>query len=72
MVFHGAIRALAKAGVFGANVTGMADGTELETLARDTECGQVTRTVRLEDTRGRMHESEVTVYGGKVFLLIDA
>jgi Transposase DDE domain len=72
MVFNGAIRALAKAGVFGAKVTGIADGTDLETTERYRGCGQVTRTVRLEDTRGQVHEIEVTVYGWKVFLLIDA
>jgi len=72
MVFNGAIRALAKAGVFGAKVTGIADGTDLETTEHYTGCGQVTRTVRLEDTRGRVHAIEVTVYGWKVFLLIDA
>jgi hypothetical protein len=71
-VFNGAIRALAKAGVFGAKVTGIADGTDLETTERYTGCGQVTRTVRVEDTRGQVHEIEVTVYGWKVFLLIDA
>jgi hypothetical protein len=71
-VFNGAIRALAKAGVFGAKVTGIADGTDLETTAHYTGCGQVTRKVRIEDKRGRVHEIEVTVYGWKVLLLIDA
>jgi hypothetical protein len=71
-VFNGAIRALAKAGVFGTKVTGIADGTDLETTERYTGCGQVTRKVRLEDARGRVHEIEVTVYGWKVLLLIDA
>jgi len=71
-VFNWAIRALAKAGVFGAKVTGIADGTDLETTERYTGCGQVTRTVRLEDTRGQGHAIEVTVYGWKAFLLIDA
>jgi Transposase DDE domain len=70
--FNGSIRALATAGVFGAKVTGIADGTELETTERSTGCGQVTRQVRLEDKRGRVHEIEVTVYGWKVLLLIDA
>jgi len=46
MVFNGAIRALAKTGVFGAKVTGTADGTDMETAERYTGCGQVTRTVR--------------------------
>lgn len=71
-VFNGSIRALAKAGVFSAKVTGIADGTDLETTERYTGCGQVTRQVRLEDKRGRVHEIEVTVYGWKVLLLIDA
>jgi hypothetical protein len=71
-VFNGSIRALAKAGVFGAKVTGIADGTDLETTERYTGCGQVTRKVRIEDKRGRVHEIEVTVHGWKVLLLIDA
>jgi hypothetical protein len=71
-VCNGAIRALAKAGVFGVKVTGIADGTDLDTTERDTGCGQVTRKVRLEDTHGRVHAIEVMVYGWKVLLLIDA
>jgi hypothetical protein len=72
VVFNGAIRALAKAGGFAAKVTGMAAGTALETTQRYAGCGQVTRKVRIEDQGGRMHEIEVTVYGWKVLLLIDA
>jgi hypothetical protein len=71
-VFNGAIRALAKAGVFGGKVTGIADSTDLETTERYTGCGQVTRKVRIEDKQGKVHEIEVTVYGWKVLLLIDA
>ena len=71
-VFKGAIRAPAKAGVFGAKVTGMMDGTELQTTEPYSGCGQVTRTVRIEDTRGQGHEIAVTVYGWKVFLVIAA
>jgi hypothetical protein len=71
-VFNGSIRALAKAGVCGAKVTGIADGTDLETTARATGCGQVTRKVRIADKRGRVHEIAVTVYGWNVLLLIDA
>src|SRR5262245_47180798 len=71
-VFNGAIRALAKAGVFGQRVTGIADGTDLETTARYVGCGQVTRKRRIEDKQGKVHELEVTVYGWKVLLLIDA
>jgi hypothetical protein len=72
VLFNGAIRALAQAGVFDKKVTGIADGTDLETTARYHGCGQVTRTVRIEDKQGRMHAIEVTVYGWKVLLLIDA
>jgi hypothetical protein len=72
VVFNGSIRALAKAGVFGAKVTGIADGTDLQTTERYTGCGQVTRKVRIEDKQGRVHEIAVTVYGWKVLLLIDA
>jgi hypothetical protein len=71
-VFNGVIRALAKAGVFGKRVTGIADGTDLETTARYAGCGQATRKRRIKDTRGEVHEIEVTVYGWKVLLLIDA
>jgi hypothetical protein len=71
-VFNGSIRALAHAGVFGAKVTGIADGTDLETTDRYRDCGQVTRKVRIEDTQGRVHEIEVTVYGWKVLLWIEA
>jgi hypothetical protein len=71
-VFNGSIRALAQAGVFGATVTGIADGTDLETTARYTGCGQVTRKRHIVDKRGQVHEIEVTVYGWKVLLLIDA
>ncbi len=71
-VFNGAIRALAQTGVFSKQVTGIADGTTLETTERYTGCGQVTRTVRLEDQGRNVHEIEVTVYGWKVLLLIDA
>ena len=48
-VFNRAIRALAKAGVFDKTVTGMAEGTYLETTERYQGCGQVTRTVPIED-----------------------
>jgi hypothetical protein len=71
-VVNGAIRALAKTGVFRKQVTGMADGTDLETTARYTGCGHVTRKVRLEDQWGNMQEIEIAVYGWKVLLLIDA
>ena len=71
-VCNGAIRALAKAQSVGAQVTGMADGTDLETTERSTGGGQVTRQRRSEDTRGRVHALEITVYGWNVLLLIEA
>ena len=38
-MFNGRIRALAKAWVFGTKVSGIADGTDLETTEHGTECG---------------------------------
>jgi hypothetical protein len=55
------IRTLAKAGVFGQQVTGLVDGTDLETTEHYRGCGQATRTVRMEDKHGQKHEIEVTV-----------
>jgi hypothetical protein len=60
-VFKGASRALARAGGFGAKVTGLVDGTELATTERSVGGGQVPRHVRQADQQGRVHESEVTV-----------
>ena len=71
-MFNGVIRALAKAGVFGKRVTGIADGTDLETTERYRAVARSTRKGRIEDKRGKVHEIEVTVYGWKVLLLIDA
>jgi hypothetical protein len=71
-VGHGSMRALATAGVVGATVTGIAEGTALETTAHDPGRGQVTRRVRSDATRGRRHASEVTVYGWTVCLRLEA
>jgi hypothetical protein len=60
-LFNGVIRALAKAGVLAATVTGIVDATDLETTAHDEGCGQVTRTRKSTDTRGHVHEIDVTV-----------
>jgi hypothetical protein len=70
--FNGVIRALAKTRDFGAQVTGIVDATDLETTAQDAGCGQVTRTRKITDKRGKVHEIEVTVYGFKLIVLIDA
>jgi hypothetical protein len=70
--FNGTIRVLAKAGIFGAKVTGVIDATDLETTARYEGCGQVTRQRKITDKRGHRHEIEVTVYGWKPIVLMDA
>jgi hypothetical protein len=69
---NGAIRAVAKAGVVGQRVTGMAAGADLETTERYAGGGQATRKRRIEDKWGKVHEIEVTVYGGNVLLVIEA
>jgi hypothetical protein len=71
-VCKGAIGALAQAGVFDKQVTGMADGPDLETTARDQGGGPVTRQVRLADKPGQVHAIEVTVDGWNVLRLIEA
>ena len=71
-MFNGVIRALAKAGVFAAKVTGIVDATDLETTAQYEGCGQVTRKRKMTDKRGQVHEIEVTVYGWKLIVLIEA
>jgi Transposase DDE domain len=70
--FNGTVRALAKAGVFGTRVTGIVDATDLETTAAYEGCGQVTRKRKLTDKHGKVREIEVTVYGWKPIVLIDA
>ena len=70
--FHGTRRALAQAGVFGAQVTGMVDATDLEPTAAYEGCGQVTRQRKITDTHGHVRELEVTVSGWKPIVLIDA
>jgi hypothetical protein len=71
-LFNRVIRALAKAGVLAAKVTGIVDATDLETTAQYEGCGQVTRKRKITDKRGHVHEIEVTVYGWKLIVLIEA
>jgi Transposase DDE domain len=71
-LFNRAIRAVAQAGYFGKQVTGIVDGTDLETTAQYEGCGQVTRQRKITDKRGKVHEIEVTVYGWKLIVLIEA
>jgi Transposase DDE domain len=71
-LFNGVIRALAKMGLFAPKMTGISDATDLETTAQYEGCGQVTRRRKVTDKRGKVHEIEVTVYGFKLIVLIDA
>jgi hypothetical protein len=71
-LFNGVIRAWARARVVGTRVIGLADGTDLETTARSQGCGQAPRQRRIEEKWGRGQEIEVTVYGWKLIVLIDA
>jgi hypothetical protein len=71
-LFNRMIRALAQIGVLAPKVTGIIDATDLETTAHYEGCGQVTRKRKVTDKRGKMHEIEVTVYGFKLIILIDA
>src|SRR6266511_604651 len=71
-LFNGVIRALAQTGVFATKVTGIVDATDLETTAQYAGCGQVTRKRKVTDKRGKVHEIEVTVYGWKLIVLIEA
>jgi hypothetical protein len=70
--FNGTIRALAKAGLFGAKVTGMIDATDLETTAQYEGCGHVPRQRQVTDTRGTVPEIAVTVSGWKPIVLMAA
>jgi hypothetical protein len=71
-LFNSVIRALANARVFAAKLTGIVDATDLETTAQYEGCGQVTRQRKITDKRGKVHEIEVTVYGWKLIVLIEA
>ena len=64
VVFNGARRAVATAGVLRAKVTGRGDGTALETTAPYTGCGQGTRQGRSAEPRGKGPALEVRGSGG--------
>jgi hypothetical protein len=69
---NGVVQDLAKAGVFVRQVTGMLEGTARETTARYEGGGQVTRKRKITDKRGKGRAIEVTVYGWKRLVLIEA
>jgi hypothetical protein len=62
---NGASRALAKAGVCAAQVTGLVAATALATTAPSKGCGHAPRPRKGTDTRGQGHEIAGTVYGGQ-------
>jgi hypothetical protein len=68
---NGVVQDLAQAKVFARQVTGIVDGTDLETTARYEGCGQATRKRKITDKRGKRHEIEVTVYGWKLLVMIE-
>jgi hypothetical protein len=68
---NGVVQDLAQAKVFARQVTGILDGTALETTARYEGCGQATRKRKLTDKRGKVREIEVTVYGWKLLGMIE-
>lgn len=69
---NGVVQDLATSGVLPRQVTGIVDGTDLETTARYEGCGQVTRKRKITDKRGKVHQIEVTVYGWKLIVMIEA
>jgi hypothetical protein len=69
---NGAIRALTRTGVWAAKSTGSVDATDLDTTAQYADCGHGTRQRQRTDTRGQVHEIEVTIYGWKLIVLIDS
>jgi hypothetical protein len=64
--------ALGRAGVCGAKVTGLTDGTNLEVDQCYVSCGQATRTVRAKNWRRPVHEIAVTIWGWNILRWIDA
>jgi len=69
---NGTIQALAKATVVPQQVTGIVEGTARETTAQDEGGGQATRKRKITEKPGKAREIEVTVYGRKLLLLIEA
>src|SRR5262245_40914985 len=71
-LFNRVIRALARAGVWAVQSTGMVEATDLETTPQYEGCGPVTRQRKITDNRGKVYESEVTVHGFKLIVWSDA
>ena len=69
--FNGAIRCLAVFGVFAAEVTGVIDGTDIETAAKYQGAGKVIRKRNGVDKRGQRKEIEVVVFGVKAIVLYE-
>ena len=52
-------------------MTGIVEGTDLETTARSAGCGQATRQRQRTDTRGQGRAIAVTGYGWKLRVMIE-
>jgi hypothetical protein len=66
------IRALAKAGGWATQVTGIVEATELDTTAQSAGCGPVPRTRQSRDTCGHVQAIDGTVSGWKLLVVSDA
>lgn len=69
--FNGVIRCLAVFGVFAPEVTGVIDGTDIETTAKYQGAGKVVRKRRVVDKKGQRKEIEVMVFGFKAIVLYE-
>jgi hypothetical protein len=69
---HSVIRALTRAQVCAAQVTGIVAATARDPTAPDDGCGRVTRQRQSLDTRGHVPASDVTGDGGKLIVWIEA
>jgi hypothetical protein len=67
---HGVVHDLAQAKVVARPVTGMVDGTDLETPARSESCGPATRKRQRTDKRGKGRAIAVTVSGWTLLVMI--
>src|SRR5712691_7595274 len=71
-LLHGVGQELAPSGGVPRQVTGLVDGTALETTARYAGGGHVTRQRQRTAKRGQGHQSEVPVDGGQLIVLSEA
>jgi hypothetical protein len=70
-LFNKAIRLLARSGVFPPRIVASIDATDVRTTRRYKGCGAVTRKKRTRDKTGRLHEIQITVFGWKVWAVME-